>query len=162
MKRSILVFVFLFSLSFSLFAQSNTITTEEADLLYGSPEKSINISVTVLEYFIENHEYIMLKIRDGMVNIFGKDREPIIQEFQTDDEDIYFVFESKDLKELLQIEDSKISHLELRTSGSALQNDGKIVQDANNVTTENEIITVTNGKITLLPPFWCPPFCFED
>lgn len=147
----------MFTISLSLYGQDQIISSDEANQLYGTPENTVRIYSSVVESLLDTHEYIMIKIDGDKVNVLGKNRAPVIQQFEVEDQDVYFVFESKTLKELLQLGSENESYIELRISGSNAQN-----KTGDSITADGEIITVTNGTVTLIPPFCCPPYCFED
>lgn len=157
MKKFFLAIAFLFTISISIYGQGQIISSDEANQLYGTPENTVRIYSTVVESLLDTHEYIMIKIDGDKVNVLGKNRAPVIQQFEVEDQDVYFVFESKTLKELLLLGSENESYIELRISGSNAQN-----KAGDSITADGEIITVTNGTVTLIPPFCCPPYCFED
>ena len=156
MKRILTITLLVLTFVLTSFAQEKIFSKEKADELYGTPVQSVKINVKVLKSLLDTHEYVMIRIKKNKVNIFGKNRTPIIKQFESNDKDIYYVFETKDIGKLLNIDKAQVSDIELRTGGNALQ------KDRNNVTADGEIVTITCGTVTLLPPFWCPPFCFGD
>ncbi|HSH51838.1 MAG TPA: hypothetical protein VK982_08975, partial [Bacteroidales bacterium] len=155
--RIFLAITCLFTISLSLYGQGQIISSDEANQLYGSPENTVRIYSTVVESLLDTHEYIMIKIEGDNVNVLGKNRAPVIQQFEVEDQDVYFVFESKILKELLQLGTENESYIELRIVGSTAQN-----KDGNTITSDGEITTVTNGENSLIPAFVCPPTCFAE
>jgi hypothetical protein len=152
MKKITLLFIFFAAFSLSLTAQNSIISREEADELFGPPIQSISFHAKVLESLLDTHEYIMFRIKDDKVNIFGRNRAPILQQFPSDENDVYYVFEAKTLIELLELGGEEESYIELRAGGEGLTKDTKI-------TDGDETVTVSNGDVALWPPFVCPPFC---
>lgn len=152
MKKITLLFIFLAAFTLALTAQSQIVSREEADKLFGPPIQSIDFHAKVLESLLDTHEYIMFRIKGERVNIFGRHRAPIIQQFLTDENDVYYVFEAKTLTELLKLGGEEESYIELRVAAEGLTKDTKI-------TDGDETVTVSNGNVVTWPPFVCPPFC---
>lgn len=154
MKRLFSALSILFLFTISSFAQDQIISTDEANELFGEPANTVRIYSTVVESLLDTHEFIMIRIDGDQVNVLGKDRAPVIQQFDVEDQDVYYVFESKILKELLQIGTENQSYIELRIGGNAAS------KYSNSITDDGEIITISNGNVAQIPQFFCPPFCF--
>lgn len=155
MKRITFLFIFLAAFTLSLTAQSQIITREEADELFGPPIQSINFHSTVLEALLDTHEYIMFRIKGNKVNIFGRQRAPILQQFPTNENDVYYVFEAKTLTKLLELGGEDESYIELRAGAEGLTKDTQLTDGDGDKT-----VTVSNGNSTAVLPFPCPPVCF--
>lgn len=136
---TIIVIISLYS-SFQAQTHGKIYSQKEADDLYGPVLERINISTTQLtSLFDKASEFMMFSIIDKNLVILGKTRNLIYSSglpvFQTTD--VFVMFSTSKIKELVDTGRSDETIIERR---------------------EN-VLTISNGAITLEYGVHCPPYC---
>lgn len=122
MKKVIPFVVFFIVLSISSFAQGKVITKAEADEIFGPVKSKIRFSSKVLESYVQRNDYVMFRYVKNKVNILGNNRSPLFKQFDVKDNDVYFVFGSDVVKELLALGGEDNTYIEERDSTISLSN----------------------------------------
>jgi len=142
MKTLLLTFFLLTGLN--LFSQEKAgkiISYGEADSLFGSPDKILMISLTKLDDFIRLSDHLLINIVDEDIVILDKDRKALYpEEYQAKEDEVFHMYSSSVLKELLSRKQQDFISIELR----------------------KEVLTITNGNYTLEFGLLCPPYCTDD
>jgi len=139
MKKLLPFILFLIALSTSSFAQGKIITKAEADEFFGPVKSKIRFSSKVLESYVQRNDYIMFRYVKNKVNILGVNRTPLFKQFDVKNNDVYFVFGSDVVKELLSLGREDDIYIEERDSTTSISN-GTYVGESDS---------------------WCPPCCPE-
>lgn len=122
MKKLLPFVLFLIALSLSSFAQGKIITKTEADEIFGPVKSKIRFSSKVLESYVQKNDYVMFRYVKNKVNILGNNRSPLFKQFDVKDNDVYFVFGSDVVKELLSLGGEDDTYIEERDSTISLSN----------------------------------------
>jgi len=137
MKKLLPFVLFLIALSLSIYAQGKIFTKAEADELFGPVKNKIRFSSKVLESYAQENDYVMFRYAKDKVNILGNNRSPLFKQFDVKDNDVYFVFGSDVVKELLSLGGEDDTYIEQRDS----------------------TISLSNGTYVGEEDTWCPPCC---
>ncbi|MCX6149840.1 MAG: hypothetical protein NTX22_04880 [Ignavibacteriales bacterium] len=115
-------------------------STSEADTIYGTAILSVSITKIELTQFINaTTDLLMFNIIDGDLFILGNGRKTLYPAGQVIGNDIVFrVFSVSKINELLNQGKSETVFIEKRN---------------------NDIISLTNGSVTLEFGVGCPPYC---
>lgn len=122
MKKIIPIAVFFIALSLSSYAQGKIFTKAEADELFGPVKNKIRFSSKVLESYVQKNDYVMFRYVKNKVNILGNNRSPLFKQFDVKDNDVYFVFGSDVVKELLSLGREDDTYIEERDSTISFSN----------------------------------------
>jgi len=122
MKKLLPFILFLIALSTSSFAQGKIITKTEADEIFGPVKSKIRFSSKVLESYVQRNDYIMFRYIKNKVNILGVNRTPLFKQFDVKNNDVYFVFGSDVVKELLALGGEDDTYIEERDSTTSISN----------------------------------------
>lgn len=122
MKKIVPIVVFFIVLSISSFAQGKIITKAEADEIFGPVKSKIRFSSKVLESYVQKNDYVMFRYVKDKVNILGNNRSPLFKQFDVKNNDVYFVFGSDVVKELLALGGEDDTYIEQRDSTISLSN----------------------------------------
>lgn len=137
MKKAILFIVLAMVCNSLIMAQGKVFKTKNAEAAWGKPDQSIQIPTSELKEWIQSEEFVMFKVADKKVNILGKDRKALKSQYDVQSDDVYFVYSSDVISELIELGASDTTYVETR----------------------NGVTTVTIGVYTMEMSFPCPPCC---
>ncbi|MFO7447789.1 MAG: hypothetical protein R6W90_15595 [Ignavibacteriaceae bacterium] len=113
---------------------------EEGDKLFGPVLQSVEIETSLLSGLMEKSSSIlMFNIINNEAVILGVNRKPLYPEnVKVDEETVFHVYSVSVIRELLESGGSPKTFIEIRP----------------------DVMTITNGIITMEMSAYCPPMCF--
>lgn len=137
MKKIISIITLVLLCGSIAYAQGEVFTAQEAEVNWGKADQKIKIATETLKRWIENEDYIMFKIVNNRLSVLGEERKNLAGNFTAKADDVYAVYSSKVVAELLKKGGEDVSYIETR----------------------NGVTTVTNGTYTMEMSYPCPPCC---
>ncbi|MCZ7603543.1 MAG: hypothetical protein M5R37_11785 [Melioribacteraceae bacterium] len=126
-------------LSLSSLAQGKIFLEDEAEQLFGPVKQKTRLNTRVFEAFIDTHEHLMFKMDKAKINVLGRNRIPIIKQFESSADEVYHLFSSEVIRELI----------------------GKGKNPNTYIETREEVLSISNGIYVMEIAFPCPPCCPE-
>lgn len=130
MKKLLPFILFLIAMSTSSFAQGIIFDKAEADKIFGPVKSKIRFSTKVLESYVQENDYIMFRYVKDKVNILGVNRTPLFKQFDVKNNDVYILFGSDVVKELLSLGREDDTYIEERDSTISLSNGTYVGEEA--------------------------------
>ena len=141
--KVIILIMFVFATSF---AQGKIFTKEAANEKFGKVISSKKVETRILEDYAAGNEKIMFRLKAEKLNVLTEQRSSLLKSFEINENDVYHLFSSKLIQELVTKGGEDTTTIEIRSSYSK-----------DNST--EPILSITNGAYTLEASLFCPPYC---
>ena len=133
---SLILLVFL---SVNTFAQGELFNKGAAEARFGPVKNKIRFNSNALRAFLNRSEHLMFAMdkSKSRVNVLNKNRSPLFSEFEVISDDLYHVYDSNQIRKLLNMGAAKDTYIEQR----------------------EDVLSISNGVYVLELALMCPPCC---
>jgi hypothetical protein len=135
-----LFFIFILpELTFSQNISGKIITAEEADSLFGTPDKILKFESSALRKFAESSGYLYFNFSGTDLLIVNNKKEPLYPaEHKLQGNEIFTIYSSSVVKDLLSQGEYEYVEIQFR----------------------KDVLTISNGNYILEYGMLCPPYCY--
>lgn len=139
MKYSFIIVLLSIVFISTSFAQGQLFSKSEADNKFGPVLEKVRFNSHALRNFLDGKEHLMFAIDkvSKKVNILKNNRSPVFSQFPVKNEDVYHLYDSQKITELLYYGGETETYIEQR----------------------EEVVSISNGEYVLELAVPCPPCC---
>jgi hypothetical protein len=140
MKKLLFAFFVAALMSINVFSQGKIISKEEANKLFGEVLVSKEIPTSALKALVnQSTKVVMFNFIKNDVYILGDNRKVLLPAgLSVSSSEVFHVYSTSIIQELLNNGNTPVTYIEQR----------------------KEVLTITNGDLTLEYSIICPPVCF--
>ena len=140
MKKLLFAFSVVALMSVNVYSQGKILNKEEANKLFGAVLVSKEISTSTLKLLVnQSSKVIMFNIINNDSYILGDNRKVLLPAgISVSSSEVFHVYSTSIIQELLNNGNTPVTYIEQR----------------------KEVLTITNGDLTLEYALICPPFCY--
>jgi len=140
MKKLLFAFSVVALMSINVYSQGKIISKEEANKLFGAVLVSKEIPTSTLKLLVnQSSKVIMFSFIKNDVYILGDNRKVLLPAgLSVSSSEVFHVYSASIVQELLNNGNTSVTYIEQR----------------------KEVLTITNGDLTLEYALICPPLCF--
>ena len=140
MKKLLFAFSVVALMSINVYSQGKILNKEEANKLFGAVLVSKEIPTSTLKALVnQSSKVIMFNIINNDSYILGDNRKVLLPAgFSVSNSEVFHVYSTSIIQELLNNGNTPVTYIEQR----------------------KEVLTITNGDLTLEYALICPPFCY--